>query len=59
MCRWDCKCWPLKNGAFLVEGKYNYATIMNLDTKFGPTGLYNAFDTLGGLVYYFKYMSPV
>jgi len=37
-----------------VEGKYNYATITNLDPSgFGLSGVYSAFNILGGIVYHF------
>ena len=37
-----------------VEGKYNYATITNLDPSgFGLSGVYNAFNILGGIAYHF------
>ena len=37
-----------------VEGKYNYATITNLDpTGFGLSGTYNAFNVLAGVAYHF------
>src|SRR5262245_18781118 len=40
-------------GLFL-EGKYNYATITNLDPSgFGLSGVYSAFNILGGIAYHF------
>ena len=37
-----------------VEGKYNYATITNLDpVGFGLSGVYNAFNVLAGVAYHF------
>ena len=37
-----------------VEGKYNYATITNLDPSgFGLSGVYSAFNILGGIAYHF------
>ena len=37
-----------------VEGKYNYATITNLDPSgFGLSGVYGAFNILGGIAYHF------
>jgi hypothetical protein len=37
-----------------VEGKYNYATITNLDPSgYGLSGTYNAFNILGGVAYHF------
>lgn len=37
-----------------VEGKYNYATITNLDPSgFGLSGVYSAFNLLGGVAYHF------
>ena len=37
-----------------VEGKYNYATITNLDPSgFGLSGVYSAFNLLGGIAYHF------
>lgn len=37
-----------------VEGKYNYATISNLDPAgFGLSGVYNAFNILAGVAYHF------
>jgi opacity protein-like surface antigen len=37
-----------------VEGKYNYATITNLDpTGFGLSGVYNSFNVLAGVAYHF------
>lgn len=37
-----------------VEGKYNYATITNLDpTGFGLSGVYNAFNVVAGVAYHF------
>jgi hypothetical protein len=37
-----------------VEGKYNYATITNLDPAgFGLSGVYSAFNILAGLAYHF------
>ena len=37
-----------------VEGKYNYATITNLDPAgFGLSGTYNAFNLLAGVAYHF------
>ena len=37
-----------------VEGKYNYATITNLDpTGFGLSGTYSAFNILAGIAYHF------
>lgn len=39
---------------FFVEGKYNYATINNLDPDgFGLSGTYSAFNILGGVAYHF------
>jgi hypothetical protein len=36
-----------------VEGKYNLATINNLDQGFGLSGQYSAFNAVGGLAYHF------
>jgi hypothetical protein len=37
-----------------VEGKYNYATITNLDPAgFGLSGVYSAFNLLAGIAYHF------
>ena len=37
-----------------VEGKYNYATITNLDPSgFGLSGVYSAFNLLAGIAYHF------
>ena len=37
-----------------VEGKYNYATITNLDPSgYGLSGTYNAFNLLAGVAYHF------
>ena len=37
-----------------VEGKYNYATISNLDPDgFGLSGVYNAINVLAGVAYHF------
>jgi hypothetical protein len=37
-----------------VEGKYNYATITNLDPSwFGLSGVYSTFNLLGGIAYHF------
>ena len=37
-----------------VEGKYNYATITNLDpVGFGLSGVYSAFNVLAGVAYHF------
>jgi opacity protein-like surface antigen len=37
-----------------VEGKYNYATINNLDPSgYGLSGTYNAFNMLAGIAYHF------
>jgi opacity protein-like surface antigen len=37
-----------------VEGKYNYATIENLDPSgYGLSGTYSAFNVLGGVAYHF------
>ncbi len=37
-----------------VEGKYNYATITNLDPSgYGLSGTYNAFNVLAGVAYHF------
>jgi opacity protein-like surface antigen len=37
-----------------VEGKYNYATITNLDPAgFGLSGVYSAFNVLAGVAYHF------
>jgi hypothetical protein len=39
---------------FFVEGKYNYATINNLDPSgYGLSGTYNAFNILGGVAFHF------
>jgi len=39
---------------FFVEGKYNYATITNLDPSgFGLSGVYNAFNAVAGIAYHF------
>jgi hypothetical protein len=39
---------------FFVEGKYNYATITNLDPSgYGLSGVYSAFNVLGGIAYHF------
>ena len=39
--------------ALFVEGKYNYASITNLDPTFGLSGQYNAFSALAGIAYHF------
>ncbi len=40
--------------ALFVEGKYNYATITNLDPSgFGLSGVYSAFNILAGIAYHF------
>jgi opacity protein-like surface antigen len=40
--------------ALFVEGKYNYATITNLDpVGFGLSGAYSAFNTIAGVAYHF------
>ena len=36
-----------------IEGKYNYATITNLDPTFGLSGQYSAFSGLAGIAYHF------
>jgi hypothetical protein len=37
-----------------VEGKYNYATITNLDPSgFGLSGTYSAFNILAGVAYHY------
>lgn len=37
-----------------VEGKYNYATITNLDPSgFGLSGVYSAFNAIAGIAYHF------
>lgn len=37
-----------------VEGKYNYATITNLDPSgFGLSGVHGAFNILAGIAYHF------
>ena len=37
-----------------VEGKYNYATITNLDPSgYGLSGTYSAFNILAGVAYHF------
>jgi hypothetical protein len=36
-----------------VEGKYNLATITNLDPTFGLSGTYSAFNVLAGVAYHF------
>src|SRR5262245_13010440 len=36
-----------------AEGKYNLATISNLDPTFGLSGQYSAFNVVGGLAYHF------
>lgn len=38
---------------FFLEGKYNYATISNLDPTFGLSGQYSAFSGLAGIAYHF------
>jgi len=39
---------------FFVEGKYNYATIDNLDPSgFGLSGTYSAFNILAGIAYHY------
>ena len=38
---------------FFIEGKYNYATITNLDPTFGLSGQYSAFSGIGGIAYHF------
>lgn len=38
---------------FFLEGKYNRATITNLDPTFGLTGEYSAFNAVVGLSYHF------
>jgi hypothetical protein len=39
---------------FFVEGKYNYATITNLDPAgFGLSGVYSAFNAVAGVAYHF------
>lgn len=40
--------------ALFVEGKYNYATITNLDPAgFGLSGTYSAFNAVAGIAYHF------
>ena len=40
--------------ALFVEGKYNYATITNLDPAgFGLSGVYSAFNAVAGVAYHF------
>ena len=39
-------------GLFL-EGKFNRATISNLDARYGLSGEYNAFNVIAGLAYHF------
>ena len=40
--------------SLFVEGKYNYATITNLDpTGFGLSGVYSAFNAIAGVAYHF------
>jgi hypothetical protein len=37
-----------------VEGKYNYATITNLDpVGYGLSGVYSAFTAVAGVAYHF------
>lgn len=36
-----------------VEGKFNRATITNLDSTFGLSGEYSSFNVVGGLAYHF------
>ncbi len=38
---------------FFVEGKYNLATISNLDPTYGLSGQYSAFNAVAGLAYHF------
>ncbi|MEI8015028.1 MAG: hypothetical protein WCH20_09345 [Nitrospira sp.] len=39
---------------FFVEGKYNYATITNLDPSgYGLSGVYSAFNAIAGVAYHF------
>ena len=39
---------------FFVEGKYNYATITNLDPAgFGFSGVYSAINAVAGIAYHF------
>jgi hypothetical protein len=38
---------------FFVEGKYNYATINELDPAFGLSGVYSAYSGVGGIAYHF------
>lgn len=48
------KVLATKEWGLFVEGKYNYATITNLDpTGFGLSGVYNAFNVLAGVAYHF------
>jgi hypothetical protein len=48
------KVLATKELGLFVEGKYNYATISNLDPAgFGLSGVYNAFNILSGIAYHF------
>lgn len=48
------KVLATKELGLFVEGKYNYATISNLDPSgFGLSGVYNAFNILSGIAYHF------
>jgi hypothetical protein len=38
---------------FFVEGKYNYATINELDPTFGLSGVYSAYSGVAGIAYHF------
>jgi hypothetical protein len=38
---------------FFVEGKYNYATISELDPTFGLSGVYSAYSGVAGIAYHF------
>jgi hypothetical protein len=39
---------------FFLEGKYNYATITNLDPSGnGLSGVYSAFNAIAGVAYHF------
>ncbi len=48
------KVLATKELGLFVEGKYNYATISNLDPAgFGLSGVYNAFNIVSGIAYHF------
>jgi hypothetical protein len=47
------KVFLTEEWGFFVEGKYNYATINELDSTFGLSGVYSAYSGVGGIAYHF------